>query len=62
MKSSKRAMPAWQEFLGKSARQYIETIFSGLTGLSPKKSHAVTPQGCELKIVHFLPGFSNQCL
>ncbi len=62
MKNSKRAMPAWQEFLGKSARRYIETIFSELTNLFPKKIHAVTPQGHEPKIVCFLPGFSIQRL
>src|SRR3712207_8165950 len=43
-------------FLGKPARQYIETVFSGLTELFSKKIqiHAVTPRGFELKIVWFL--------
>ena len=55
-------MPAWEEFLGKPVRQYIETVFSGLTNLFSKKIHAVTPRGFELKIVWFLLAFSIQCL
>jgi hypothetical protein len=61
-KNSKRQMPAWEEFLGKPIRQYIETVFSQLTSLFPKKLHAVTPRGFELKIVCFLLAFSIQCL
>ncbi len=62
-KNSKRPMPAWEEFLGKPIRQYIETVFSRLSGLfSGKKIHAVTPRGFELKIVWFLLAFSIQCL
>jgi Transposase DDE domain len=61
-KNSKRPMPAWEEFLGKPIRQYIETVFSQLTNFFPKKIHAVTPGGFELKIVCFLLAFSIQCL
>jgi hypothetical protein len=61
-KNSKRPMPAWEEFLGKLIRQYIETVFSRLTNLFAKKIHAVTPRGFELKIVWFLLAFSIQCL
>ncbi len=61
-KNSKRPMPPWEEFLGKPVRQYIETVFGGLTELFPKKIHAVTPRGFELKIVWFLLAFSIQCL
>src|SRR3954452_7051484 len=61
-KNSKRPMPMWEEFLGKPIRQYIETVFSRLTSLFPKKIHAVTPRGFELKIVCFLLAFSIQCL
>jgi hypothetical protein len=61
-KRSKREMPAWEEFLGKPIRQYIETVFSRLTNLFAKKIHAVTPRGFELKIVWFLLAFSIQCL
>ena len=61
-KNSKRPMPLWEEFLGKPVRQYIETVFGGLTNLFSKKIHAVTPRGFELKIVWFLLAFSIQCL
>ncbi len=61
-KRSKRPMPAWEEFLGKPIRQYIETVFSKLGASFSRKIHAVTPRGFELKIVCFLLAFSIQCL
>jgi Transposase DDE domain len=61
-KNSKRAMPAWEEFLAKPIRQYIETVFSKLSAMFSRKIHAVTPRGFELKIVCFLLAFSIQCL
>ena len=61
-KNSKRPMPAWEEFLSKSIRKYIETVFSGITKLFSKKIHAVTPRGFELKIVWFVLAFAIQCL
>lgn len=60
--SKKRPMPAWEEFLGKPIRQYIETVFSGLSGLFARKIHAVTARGFELKIVWFLLAYSIQRL
>ena len=61
-KNSKRPMPAWEEFLGKPIRQYIETVFSRLSAMFARKIHAVTPRGFELKIVWSLLAFSIQCL
>ncbi len=61
-KNSKREMPAWEEYLAKPTRQYIETIFSKLSALFSRKIHAVTPRGFELKIVCSLLAFSIQCL
>jgi DDE family transposase len=61
-KRSKRPMMAWEEFLGKPIRQYIETVFGELSRLFSGKIHAVTPRGFELKIVCFLLAFSIQCL
>jgi Transposase DDE domain len=61
-KNSKRPMPAWEEFLSKPTRQYIETVFSKLSAMFSRKIHAVTPRGFELKIVCFLLAFSIQCL
>lgn len=61
-KNSKRQLPAWEEFLSKPLRQYIETVFSKLSAMFSRKIHAVTPRGFELKIVCFLLAFSIQCL
>jgi len=61
-KNSKRPMPAWEQFLGKPIRQYIETVFSKLSAMFAGRIHAVTPRGFELKIVCFLLAFSIQCL
>ncbi len=55
-------MPAWEEFLGKPIRQYIETVFSAVSAMFARKIHAVTPGGFELKIVCFLLALSIQCL
>ena len=44
-KRSKRPMPAWEEFLGKPTRQYIETVFSKLSALFSRKIHAIMPRG-----------------
>jgi hypothetical protein len=59
---SKRPMAAWEEFLSKSTRQYIETVFSKLSAMFARRIHAVTPRGFELKIVCFLLAYSIQCL
>lgn len=59
---SRRQMAAWEEFLGKPIRQYIETVFSKLSAMFSRKIHAVTPRGFELKIVCCLLAFSIQCL
>ena len=61
-KNSKRPMPAFEEFLSKPIRQYIETVFSQLSALFARKIHAVTPRGFELKIVCSLLAFSIQRL
>lgn len=61
-KNSKRPMAAFEEFLGKPIRQYIETVFSQLSELFARKIHAVTPRGFELKIVCSLLAFSIRCL
>ena len=42
-KNLKRPMAAWEEFLGKPIRQYMEIVFSRLRSFIPKKIHAVTP-------------------
>lgn len=61
-KNSKRALPAWLEFLSKPVRQRIETTFSQVTNCFPKHIHAVTAQGFVLKVICFLLAFSIRCL
>ncbi len=36
-KNSKRQLPAWEEFLSKPTRQYIETVFGKLSALFSRK-------------------------
>lgn len=42
-KNSKRQLPAWEEFLSKPIRQYIETAFSKLSVLFSRKSMRLRP-------------------
>jgi hypothetical protein len=41
-KSSKRPMPAWEEFLGKPVRQYIETVFGQLRACANRRGAYVS--------------------
>jgi len=43
-------------------RKRIETSFSQIAALLPKKIHAVTAQGLELKVVCFVLAFAIQLL
>lgn len=61
-KNSVRALPAYVEFVQKAVRKRVETTGSPITSLFPKKIHAVTPQGFELKVVLFILAFAFQCL
>jgi hypothetical protein len=61
-KRSKWPMAAWEEYLSKPTRQYIETLFSNFSALSARRIHVVRSRGFELKIVCFLLAFSIQCL
>jgi hypothetical protein len=49
-------------FVQAAIGQYIETVFSQLTGLFARKIDAVTPRGFELKIVCAILASSIQCL
>jgi hypothetical protein len=49
-------------FLIQRARKPIETTFSCITNLFPKKIHAVTQKGFELKIICFVLGYSISLL
>jgi len=61
-KNSLRALPAWVEFIQKKTRKRVETTGSQITSLLPKKIHAVTPEGFELKVVLFILAFAFQCV
>jgi len=61
-KNSQRPFPPWIEFLQQAVRKRIETTGSQITALFPKKIHAVTPQGFELKVMLFVLAFAFQCL
>jgi hypothetical protein len=61
-KNSVRALPACVEFIQQKARKRIETTISQITSLFPKKIHAVTPRGFELKVSLFILAFAFRCL
>ena len=53
-KNSKRPVPPWVAYLQFHYRKMIETTGSLLTNLLPKKIHATSASGFELKIVLFV--------
>jgi hypothetical protein len=53
-KNSRRALPAYVEYLQQVYRKRVETAFSQLERLLPKSIHAVTPRGFELKVFLFV--------
>ena len=61
-KKSKCAIPPWETYLRELQRKYIETVGSLITQRFPKRIHAVTAAGFELKIVLFLLAYSFDCL
>jgi Transposase DDE domain len=52
--NSKRKREPYQEFLIESMRKRVETTFSEISTLLPKKIHAVTDYGFILKVIIFL--------
>lgn len=52
--NSKRKREPYQEFLIESMRKRVETTFSEISTLLPKKIHAVTDYGFILKVIMFL--------
>jgi len=59
-KNSKRPFPPWICYLQHAYRKMVETTGSLLNQLFPKRIHAVTAQGFELKIVLFVFALSSQ--
>ena len=60
-KNSKRAFSGATEFIQKVTRKRIDTTFSQITSFFPKKIHAVTSYGFELKVVLFVLAFTFSC-
>lgn len=61
--NTKRADEPWQAFLKDHFRKRIETTFSGITALFPKKIHATSTPGFILKVILFIFAYTlNQCI
>ncbi len=62
-KNTLRPDQPYEKFLKKTFRKPIESVFSQITNLFPRKIHAVTPKGFLLKVFLFILAFSiNTCL
>nr|WP_273770608.1 IS982 family transposase [Nostoc sp. UHCC 0926] len=59
-KNSRRNDEPWNQYIKQSTRHYIETVFSGITGVFPKFIHACTLQGFLLKVEAFIFSFTLQ--
>ena len=59
-KNSKRAFPPWIRYLQHTYRKMIETTGSLISQLLPKRIHAVTAVGFELKVALFVLAVSLQ--
>ncbi len=57
-RNSLRPFPPWVRYLQHAYRKMIETSGSMISQLLPKRIHAVTPAGFELKTVLFVLGLS----
>lgn len=60
--NAKDPLPQSKVFLAQPVRQRIETTFSQLTALFPKRIHAVTAAGFIFKLNCFLLAYSLSCL
>jgi cytolysin (calcineurin-like family phosphatase) len=56
--NSKRPDSPAMKYIKKMMRKRIETTFSEILAMFPKKVHAVTPQGFILKIVLFICAYT----
>lgn len=60
--NSQRHRPLWVEFVSKPVRQRVETAISQITHLFPKRIHAITQHGLELKLTCFILAYAISCL
>lgn len=56
--NSKRKREPWEEYLISTSRKGIETMFSQITALFPKRIHAVTVNGFMIKLLIFIFAFT----
>lgn len=56
--NSRRKRPPYEEYTIEVMRKRVETTFSEISGLFPKKIHAVTQHGFILKVIIFLFSYS----
>jgi len=61
-KNSKRQYSLCKEYIVNKQRKIVETVFSQIAGLLPKKIHAVTEAGVIIKIMMFLCSVSLSSL
>jgi hypothetical protein len=61
-KNSKRPFAPFVEYIQQRMGKRVETSFSQITALFPRKIHAVRAEGFELKIVCFILAFAIQFL
>lgn len=59
---SKRPHSGCKSYIINKKRKFVETVFSGIATLLPKKIHAVTSAGFEMKIALFLCAISFKSL
>lgn len=58
--NSKRKHQPWQEYMITNSRKSIETMFSQITTMFPKRIHAVTVEGLMIKLLIFIFAFTFQ--
>jgi len=57
-KNSRRPWPGWIVYLQQHYRRYIETVGSIINVMFPKRIHAVTAEGFELKLLLFIVAYT----
>ncbi len=60
-KNSKRTLPPYVCSVQNYYRKTVETAGSLIEQLLPKSIHAVTSEGCELKVALFVIAYSLDC-
>lgn len=61
-RNSRRPLRAELRYLQSRMRKRIETVFSQITGIFPRKIHAVTSKGFEIKVFNFILAYTFDML